>query len=81
MPQVPNDQRPPRRRPRWELLLVPLAALALLTLSIRPAGEPPAWSSILDALRVHDRVRYTELAIFALCLIAVVAIARAGRRP
>lgn len=75
----PNEQRPPRERRRWELLIVPLAALILLALSGRSNTGPPAWSCVLDALHVHDRLRYTELAIFALCLIAVIAIARAGR--
>jgi hypothetical protein len=79
MNQQPNEQRPPRERPRWELLLVPLALLVLLALWTRPVSAPPGWSLFLDRWQIRDRLRFTELAIFALGLIAVVAIARASR--
>jgi len=81
MNQQPNEQPPPRERRRWELLLVPLALLVLLALWGRSAAEPPAWSWLLDEWHIRDRLKFTELAIFALCLIAVIAIARTSRNP
>ncbi|HNQ22528.1 MAG TPA: hypothetical protein PKK06_05480 [Phycisphaerae bacterium] len=77
----PTQQQPRPVRPRWELLFLPLAALVLLVLWTRSVAVQPAWSALLDRWQIHDRLRFTELAMFALCLIAVVAIARASRSP
>jgi hypothetical protein len=81
MNQQPNEQRPPQERRRWELLLIPLAALVLLALWTRPVSAPPGWSLLLDEWPIRDRLRFTDLAMFAMCLIAIIAIARARRSP
>ena len=83
MKQQQPQHRPPLapKRFAWKRLLPPLAALVLLLLWSRRVTTAPGWSSLLDRLRVHDRLRFTELAVFALCLIAIVAIARTTRSP
>lgn len=78
MNQQPNQRRPTERY-RWELLLIPAVALILLALWRWPATGQPGWSELLDRWQIHDRLRFTDLAMLALCLIAVVAIARASR--
>ena len=64
-----------RTRFRWALIWVPLtvAALAWAAKSVRPAGT---WRELKEAVGIENHQRYTELAVLALALLAIVLVAR-----
>ena len=85
----PNSNRPiivrPRRpklkwRFRWAWVWVPAAALLTLWVihGIEPAGS---WDDLMDFMNVHQRNRYTQLAVLGLVTVAIVAIARVLKPP
>jgi hypothetical protein len=94
-PFNPGFQRPqtihakPRRRtPRWQfrwwLLLVPLGVFLVFWLPRQLHGTSLSapWEQVMDLLQIHDRDRFTELALLGLLAVAFVAIVRTlrGRR-
>jgi hypothetical protein len=60
---------------RISWLLVPIGVLAMwyLLSHVHPVLE---WDSVMDLLRIHDRERYTRLAVLCLTLIFIVAAVR-----
>jgi len=71
----------PRKKPRfrWVFVLVPgTILLAMWFASGITVGF--SWPSVMDALKVHNRERYTNLACLGLACVAVVAIARILRK-
>lgn len=81
----PNERRDPagdpqrpqqalRARFRWELLLVPLALLLGVVLYEHAQNLAPRWSNVMDALRISQPARFTNLAVLATGLVAALAI-------
>lgn len=64
----------PRMRFRWELLVVPLLLLLGLVLYEHVVDVVPQWTDVLETLRVRHRERYTNLAVLATGLVALLAI-------
>jgi hypothetical protein len=83
-PQHPGYPRPGRRRPRrkfrWYLLTIPLVLFAAkwLAQGIEPAFT---WEGVLDALRVRDRERLTQLATLGVLITTAIAIYRVVWEP
>ncbi|MFH1613783.1 MAG: hypothetical protein ABIG61_01685 [Planctomycetota bacterium] len=80
MQQQPQQQAPPpqerdRHFFRVSWLLVPICVLAMWYLlnHVHPVIE---WESVMDFLNIHNRERYTRLAVLCLTLIFIVAAVR-----
>jgi len=74
--------RPRRHQPRrgypWWILVVPLFLLFLMWAS-RPLHAAFSWTDIMDALNVHDRARFTRLAITGVLITVALALLRVLR--
>ena len=68
-----------KRRFRWWLVLVP-AFLLLAMWVAQGITIGFSWADVQDALHVHNRARYSRLALLGLVAVAVVAIARLLRK-
>ena len=90
--RLPNNRRNRQRRPRfvrpprprrsrhfrWAIVLVPVGVfLAIWILSSIRVGF--SWEDVMDALRVLNRPRYTQIAVLGLVCVGVVAIFRVLR--
>ena len=64
---------------RWGIVLVIVAAAlaAWLVKGIDPAGS---WEEFVDAIGIEKKVRYTQLAILGMVVVAIVSIARVLRK-
>ena len=78
---VQPRQPKPKRHFRWWLLLVPLIALLLWILTSKLRTISISWNSVMDFLGVHDRARYTSLAILGCVIVAIVAAIRVFHGP
>ena len=73
VPQPPQEKDRHVFRVSW--LLVPLCILGMwyLLSHVHPVLE---WESVMDFLNIHNRERYTRLAVLCLTLIFIVAAVR-----
>ena len=82
-PQEPRRNEPPPPADQYRLrpgcLLVPLT-LIVLYVFLRSIAPVLSWNRVMDVLNVHDRQRYTMLALLCLSLILIAAIWRILRR-
>ena len=84
-PPAPGPPPPkPRRyrlRFRWQLVWI-VASILLAAVVIHQAEPAFTWDDVMDALRVHDRARYTRLGVLGLTLICITTVFRllSGRR-
>ena len=74
-----QEPQPPQERDRYVFriswLLVPLCVLGMLYL-LSHAQPVLEWKTVMDFLHVHNRERYTRLAVLCLTLIFIVAAVR-----
>lgn len=68
-----------RKRFRWSLIAVPAAIVMCLWLA-SGINVGFAWVDVENALHVHNRTRYTQLACLGLVAVAIVAVARILRK-
>ena len=61
---------------RWWPWLILLIALLLWKLIPMLGTVRFSWSSVMDLLNIHDRGRYTSLAILGCVIVAMVAVVR-----
>jgi hypothetical protein len=69
-----------RRKYRSWLLSIP-ATLGVLIYIQQHAKPSFSWVSILDSLGVRNREAYSEMAVWGIILIAIVAVVRILRPP
>jgi Ni/Fe-hydrogenase subunit HybB-like protein len=71
----------PRKKARfkWGIVIVPAVLLLAYWVGANIAVGV-SWNSVMGALHVHNRQRYTQLACLGLVCVAVVAIARILRK-
>ncbi len=89
MPKFTNNSMRPRKlvvvRPRrkscfkWGIILVPGVILLAVWLA-SGVSVGVTWDDVMDVLRVHNRNRYTQLAILGLVAVGVVSIAKLLRK-
>ena len=77
-PRRRQQARPQRWRPKWSILLVPVAILlgAYVIAHVEPAFT---WDDVMDALDIENRERYTMLMCLGLFIVGIVSIARVLR--
>jgi hypothetical protein len=64
---------------RWSIVLV-IAAAALAAWLVKGIDPARSWEEFMDAIGVENKVRYTQLAILGMVVVAIVAVARVLRR-
>jgi|GEM_PF-2641297 len=74
-----NDNNSPQRQFRSEWIWIPVAILgmAYFLSHIQPVL---VWDRIMDALHVHDKQRYTQLAIWGIVLVFITITIRLLKR-
>ena len=77
-PSAPTPPSGPRRQPRWELLLIPLAVL-LGPWFLGSCDAPIAWRDVTAALQVHWPQDYSATVALAAVLIATLFVLRLCR--
>ena len=75
MPQPQQREPPPRYvfRMSWLLFVLSILGMWYLLSHIQSVLE---WDQVMDFLNVHNRERYTRLAVLCLTLILIVAAVR-----
>ena len=65
-----------RRRFRWERWSIPLAILLGLLLVEHVSDLVFTWDDVMDTLGVHDRERYTHVAVLGVVLVTGLLVLR-----
>ncbi len=79
--QVPQRPRPRRKQFRWWLIWLPLV-LAALVWAYNSIEIGFSWDGLLNKWRIHNKVRFTSLAVLgvlACCVCAIVRVLRSKK--